>query len=65
MADFNKDSIPDLAVVNYGSGSVTILTGDGKGGFTPLPLGPMSTGGWIRWDWPSAISTATAGPTWP
>lgn len=37
VADFNRDGNPDLAVVNSGSyphdGTVSILIGDGKGGF--------------------------------
>jgi len=38
IADFNQDGNPDLAVVNnvpIGSGSVSILLGDGQGGFGP------------------------------
>jgi hypothetical protein len=38
VGDFNRDGIPDLAVVNFGvypnDGNVSILLGDGKGGFT-------------------------------
>jgi hypothetical protein len=33
--DFNRDGIPDLAVAN-GDASITILLGDGHGGFKPL-----------------------------
>src|SRR3954447_12091788 len=33
--DFNLDTKPDLAVVNSSSDNVTILLGDGLGGFTP------------------------------
>ncbi|MFZ4057339.1 MAG: FG-GAP-like repeat-containing protein, partial [Ferruginibacter sp.] len=32
--DFNQDGIPDLAVANYSSSSVSIRLGDGLGGFT-------------------------------
>jgi hypothetical protein len=32
--DFNGDGIPDLAILNRGSGDLTILLGDGHGGFT-------------------------------
>lgn len=46
-ADFNADSHLDLAVVNQNcpatpcpSGSVSILFGDGRGGFTPQPSPP-------------------------
>lgn len=33
VADFNGDQLPDLAVVGYGSSRLSILLGDGKGGF--------------------------------
>jgi hypothetical protein len=47
VGDFNGDGIPDLAVVNGGSNSVSILLGDGHGGFGPptnYPVGafPLS-----------------------
>jgi hypothetical protein len=34
VSDFNGDGNSDLAVVNNGTGNVSILTGDGLGGFT-------------------------------
>ena len=34
VADFNRDGIPDLAVVNTSAGTVTILLGKGDGTFT-------------------------------
>jgi uncharacterized protein (TIGR03437 family) len=34
VGDFNGDGKLDLAVANYGSSSVTLLMGDGAGGFT-------------------------------
>ena len=34
VGDFNGDGIPDLAVANYGSNTVTILLGNGDGSFT-------------------------------
>src|SRR3954469_8120789 len=40
-ADFNLDTRPDLAVVNGSSDNVTILLGDGAGGFTPTPGSPV------------------------
>ncbi|MGA2740903.1 MAG: FG-GAP-like repeat-containing protein [Bryobacteraceae bacterium] len=43
-ADFNQDGDPDLAVANYGSGTVTVLLGDGKGGFTAGPGSPFASG---------------------
>lgn len=43
-ADFNKDGKPDLVTTNLGGDNVTILLGDGKGGFheasgSPFPAG--------------------------
>lgn len=43
-ADFDHDSIPDLAVANQGSNNISIFVGDGTGKFTlkttiPLPAG--------------------------
>jgi hypothetical protein len=32
-ADFNHDTIPDLAIANYGSSSVSVLLGNGNGTF--------------------------------
>ena len=34
LGDFNKDGKTDVAVANAGSGDITILLGDGSGGFT-------------------------------
>jgi hypothetical protein len=34
VADFNRDGILDLAVANYGSGTVSILLGNGDGSFS-------------------------------
>jgi uncharacterized protein (TIGR03437 family) len=43
-ADFNRDGKADLAVANYVSNNVTVLLGNGKGGFTPAPGSPVSAG---------------------
>ncbi len=40
--DFNGDSRPDLAVLNSGSNSVTILLGTGSGGFTMAATSPAT-----------------------
>jgi hypothetical protein len=41
IADFNKDGIPDLAFANHDRKYLTVLTGDGKGGFTPIKGSPF------------------------
>jgi hypothetical protein len=41
IADFNKDGKPDLAFANHDRQYLTVLTGDGKGGFTPLNGSPF------------------------
>src|SRR5215469_5518173 len=41
VGDFNGDGKPDLAVANFGSNNVTILLGDGKGGFSPAAGSPV------------------------
>ena len=40
--DINGDGIPDLAVANVGSNSVTILLGKGDGTFTPTAVSPAT-----------------------
>ena len=42
-ADFNQDGALDLAIVNTTSNNVTILRGDGLGGFAPLSGSPFAT----------------------
>jgi hypothetical protein len=44
VADFNRDGIPDLAVANAGSANVTVLLGDGSGGFHPASGNPLNIG---------------------
>jgi len=46
VGDFNKDGISDLAVANAGSGSnnVSVLLGNGSGGFTAAPGSPFAAG---------------------
>jgi hypothetical protein len=44
-ADLNGDAKPDLAVANRRSNDVTVLLGDGAGGFTAAPGSPVEVGG--------------------
>jgi hypothetical protein len=41
VADFNKDGKPDIVTCNDGN-TLTVLTGNGRGGFTPAPGPPTS-----------------------
>jgi uncharacterized protein (TIGR03437 family) len=43
-ADFNGDGNPDLAIANYGSGTVSVLLGNGTGGFTAASGSPFASG---------------------
>lgn len=43
-ADFNNDKFPDLAVTSETDSSVTILPGNGKGGFTEAESSPFFAG---------------------
>ena len=43
-ADFNGDRNPDLAVTNTASNNVTVLLGDGRGGFAPASGSPFAVG---------------------
>ncbi len=44
VGDFNGDGIPDLAVANFTSNNVTILLGNGSGGFTQALGSPVAVG---------------------
>ena len=44
VADFNLDGIPDLATASGGGNSVTVLLGNGTGGFSIAPGSPVPTG---------------------
>jgi type II secretory pathway component GspD/PulD (secretin) len=43
-ADFNGDGIPDLAIVNQTSGTLTVLQGNGDGTFKEFPGSPYTVG---------------------
>jgi hypothetical protein len=44
-ADFNKDGHPDVVTTNLDDDTVTVLLGDGKGGFREAPGSPDPAGG--------------------
>ena len=44
VGDFNNDKLPDLAVTSETDSSVTVLLGNGKGGFTETPNSPFFAG---------------------
>jgi hypothetical protein len=44
VGDFNEDGKPDLAIANAGSDNVTVLLGNGTGGFTAAPGSPLAAG---------------------
>jgi uncharacterized protein YcsI (UPF0317 family) len=44
VADFNADYVPDLAIVNSGDNTVTVLLGNGTGGFTAAASSPFAVG---------------------
>jgi hypothetical protein len=44
VADFNNDKLPDLAVTSETDSSVTVLLGNGKGGFTETGNSPFFAG---------------------
>ncbi len=43
VADMNGDGNPDLVIANTGTPFITILLGDGKGGFAPSQHSPFAT----------------------
>jgi hypothetical protein len=45
VADLDRDGKLDIAVANAGSGDLTVLLGDGAGGFIAAPETPVQTGG--------------------
>ena len=44
VGDFNGDGVEDLATANFDSGNVTVLLGNGLGGFAPATGSPFSLG---------------------
>ncbi len=43
-ADFNNDGKLDLAIANYGDGTITLLLGNGDGTFTQASGSPYAVG---------------------
>src|SRR5262249_26569994 len=43
-ADFNNDTVPDLAVVSFDSSTVSVLLGNGDGTFQPAQTSATGTG---------------------
>jgi sugar lactone lactonase YvrE len=48
IGDFNGDGIPDIAAANEGSGTTTILLGNGNGTFTPAANTPPGLGNFLE-----------------
>ncbi len=44
VGDINKDGNLDFATSNYGHHSVSVMLGNGKGGFAPAPASPFKVG---------------------
>jgi hypothetical protein len=44
VADMNGDGIPDLVIANTQTPYLTVLLGDGRGGFAPAAHSPFATG---------------------
>jgi len=44
VGDFNGDGVPDLAAANANDSTVTVLLGNGAGGFTPATGSPFPVG---------------------
>ena len=44
VGDFNEDGIQDLAAANFNGNNVTVLLGNGYGGFTAASAGPFAAG---------------------
>jgi hypothetical protein len=42
--DFNADGRADIVIANSGDGTITVLLGNGSGGFTPAPGSPVAVG---------------------
>lgn len=55
VGNYNRDGHPDLAMANHEVGHLTMLLGDGRGGFRPGPGSPIQVG--VR-PHPHGIATA-------
>jgi hypothetical protein len=57
-ADFNKDGKLDLAIANRGDNTVSILLGDGLGGFTQAPGSPITSPFPSNFNGPASLAVA-------
>lgn len=69
LGDMNGDGIPDIVLIPYGAQvrnpqeiAATVLLGDGKGGFHPMPGSPFSLPGCAD---PLRVAAGTLGPGLP
>jgi hypothetical protein len=65
VADFNGDGIPDLAVANYATGTVSIMLGNGNGTFQTHVDYPVGTTGFDTSSEPTSIAVGNFNGKYP